>query len=1198
MSAQTNVHFIITFDALYIFGLLSLTALVSTAWWSSRIQRVSLWFLFMFSWIITSAANLLLLGQQTGNPPRFSLCLFQAALIYAAPALSATSGVAFMLHVYLSVRLTLKSNTRIQPLVTYLTWPIQIGLSRRENVVPDTSGMYCHIIERIPNKITAGIAIISMLLIIILDVLVTLTLRRLWRETGRLQTLHTHEHISLDSIIRIIVFGFCPMISLAVSFLQYVPKHAQEGAKLNIILAILPACAFLIFGSQRDILRAWRVYRIDDEPMKLNSFVNVSSMTDDGMRCPSQDFGDEDSLFGSPPPSPSASSAEREKSPALALPTSGSGASRFSTSTATGLQNVGTIALPGSHHDIELPMTPLALSLSHNVVTRPPALPGTVYKNSGGPPPLHTSATSQNAPPTGSALGMHAAPSAPSMSRASSLGVTSSTAGTKSRSKSKRVRQSSRSSNESTPQPRVEFDLPDPSGPLPAHFLRNQDKLLGVAGLVAGVKPATITHVRGTSASNPIIVDDDEDAPKLGRRPVQTKELYLPTKIDPSLLEAPSNKEIVSVLIRQKDIFPVLQSILKLIAPQPNTEPERGPFFQRSDRNAPSSSSSHQPPLKKRKLNRVPAGAADWDVPYPFKQGEGPEEYRQTWERERSKQLITQLVKLIKTAAVKAATKKYVQKATAMRDRERSHDIFNEPPPPTPLHPHQRNISRQESSSVPTPSTNLNVSNLPPFSSQTLPSTTSPNTSSAAFDHLISSLVAAQPHEPAMNLPSELPTDPPNMDPLTQGPIDQSLFDSWMDILQAFPVPFDGNSSTDSSQSTMNTSYDMNFGTGMELHDLSLSGLFPIPTPLSTSGSATPFADMTPTMPSADELNAMVSAMGDLPLDSSLLSNVSGGPMHVDSSTTGDHLIDPQLMMLSMRSIGSEPNPGPIATTQNVTANDAMDIDCLSPLTSTGASSTGGTGPTTPASAAWDFSMPDFLSTVGTGNDPTADEGMWRFSFPPGLSYEWLGLGGLLGGDLGSLGLGRVAPSVEGLDSGALAQVDKGKGKGVASIASFEGNEDLNTQSSGSTSPAATQVSTPSTDAVFQSLLQRSSLFTSIVPSFTGEGSTQSGTSSTPFSLFHDVLPSTTTEAVTDRKLKREDILKRAKEKRQKLQEELNKVKMQLWETTIEQAGLVNLAKKLESWEPQSVRSKDASSSSNGEMHQLDGVNVMAASET
>ncbi|KAH9960830.1 hypothetical protein BC827DRAFT_1103965, partial [Russula dissimulans] len=62
-----------------------------------------------------------------------------------------------------------------------------------------------------------------------------------------------------------------------------------------------------------------------------------------------------------------------------------------------------------------------------------------------------------------------------------------------------------------------------------------------------------------------------------------------------------------------------------------------------------------------RRLNSVPAGAADWDVPYPFQQGEGPNQYRLHWEKERLKQLLSQLAVLIKCAKRSAATRTYLQ---------------------------------------------------------------------------------------------------------------------------------------------------------------------------------------------------------------------------------------------------------------------------------------------------------------------------------------------------------------------------------------------------------------------------------------------------------------------------------------------------------------------------------------------------------
>ncbi|KAF8842119.1 hypothetical protein BDN67DRAFT_424980 [Paxillus ammoniavirescens] len=73
--------------------------------------------------------------------------------------------------------------------------------------------------------------------------------------------------------------------------------------------------------------------------------------------------------------------------------------------------------------------------------------------------------------------------------------------------------------------------------------------------------------------------------------------------------------------------------------------------------------------LGRRKLKHVPAGAVDWDIPFPFAVGEGPEAYRDTWARERAKQLVTQLLGLVKDATKRATTK--TTKSTTRRGRGR-----------------------------------------------------------------------------------------------------------------------------------------------------------------------------------------------------------------------------------------------------------------------------------------------------------------------------------------------------------------------------------------------------------------------------------------------------------------------------------------------------------------------------------------------
>jgi hypothetical protein len=77
-------------------------------------------------------------------------------------------------------------------------------------------------------------------------------------------------------------------------------------------------------------------------------------------------------------------------------------------------------------------------------------------------------------------------------------------------------------------------------------------------------------------------------------------------------LPAPANEDIVSMLIGQKDIFPVLNGILAIIAKKATGPTLTTPFPSRNDLSKP-------PPVKRRKFYFATAGAADWDLPYPFR---------------------------------------------------------------------------------------------------------------------------------------------------------------------------------------------------------------------------------------------------------------------------------------------------------------------------------------------------------------------------------------------------------------------------------------------------------------------------------------------------------------------------------------------------------------------------------------------------
>ena len=319
---------------------------------------------------------------------------------------------------------------------------------------------------------------------------------------------------------------------------------------------------------------------------------------------------DDDSLFGSPPSSPNLVPTTGRFS-SLALP-GGADAPNLALP-----KNVGAIALPGSHdsseHVVNLPASPPRRAA-------PAIVPQKQHER--------TNANEGSTP-------IHAVKPKPRKTNKKRAKTTS-----------------------ATPEPanRPSLTIPDADQPLPPNFLRNQQALLGLAGVVGGINPAqlSVRGSRGTTAQNPIVVDEEE-TPSISTSAWKSRQLQLPND-----MPIPSSQAISDTLITQGNIIPVLRSLLPYFGAVPNSN------FQSSNSQLPQKRFSISPelappPLKRRKLNSVPAGAADWDVPYPFPENEGPQHYLQEWEKERGKKLVAELVSLVRDAVKKAAAKTYVK---------------------------------------------------------------------------------------------------------------------------------------------------------------------------------------------------------------------------------------------------------------------------------------------------------------------------------------------------------------------------------------------------------------------------------------------------------------------------------------------------------------------------------------------------------
>jgi hypothetical protein len=100
---------------------------------------------------------------------------------------------------------------------------------------------------------------------------------------------------------------------------------------------------------------------------------------------------------------------------------------------------------------------------------------------------------------------------------------------------------------------------------------------------------------------------------------------------------------VLGQLAKDPNVVPLLQAIVEYVY-KTNLVPAQSRLVKISS--APAVSGVR--PIKRRRLQRVPAGAESWTVPFPFPQGEGPQYYRETWEMKRLIVLLGSLLRNLK----------------------------------------------------------------------------------------------------------------------------------------------------------------------------------------------------------------------------------------------------------------------------------------------------------------------------------------------------------------------------------------------------------------------------------------------------------------------------------------------------------------------------------------------------------------------
>ncbi|KAF9533910.1 hypothetical protein CPB83DRAFT_935475 [Crepidotus variabilis] len=227
---KSSAALIIVFDTLNSLVLLCLSATLFTAWSSPRICCVSTWFLYIFSCALSSLSYLLIVKWQSDHKPIHSVCLFQAAALYATPAFVSVSAVAFLAQVFLDINYALGTGTLSKGTIQ------KFGVWKPGTFVRDDSGMICSFADPQPGLVSSIINFASALTMLGLGLLNVITLRRDCKQWHAIWQANSKR--SFDFLLRTSLFVTSPLLTMTIVFLDLLPpKGSINQGTINILLA-------------------------------------------------------------------------------------------------------------------------------------------------------------------------------------------------------------------------------------------------------------------------------------------------------------------------------------------------------------------------------------------------------------------------------------------------------------------------------------------------------------------------------------------------------------------------------------------------------------------------------------------------------------------------------------------------------------------------------------------------------------------------------------------------------------------------------------------------------------------------------------------------------------------------------------------------------------------------------------------------
>ncbi|KAL0958297.1 hypothetical protein HGRIS_000445 [Hohenbuehelia grisea] len=261
------------FNAIQIISIILLVATLAAAYFSPLARRSATWFNFLGAWLVTSISFILTMRYQIGPEAGFGLCLFQSALIYAAPVLSSFSAVAFSIESYLVATRTLRhSKIPRRYIIVLLAVPylghlalflgvLVVGLKSPYLVQRHETAMYCHVTTETPPRIAGSLVALAVILAFIMIGYTGRALHRNWQMSDP-RTDMSREMCLLKSTLRFALFCLFPMTGVTMYLAQFQNSSASSDSIWVLIISSLPFWASIVFGlAESDITDAWRFWQ-------------------------------------------------------------------------------------------------------------------------------------------------------------------------------------------------------------------------------------------------------------------------------------------------------------------------------------------------------------------------------------------------------------------------------------------------------------------------------------------------------------------------------------------------------------------------------------------------------------------------------------------------------------------------------------------------------------------------------------------------------------------------------------------------------------------------------------------------------------------------------------------------------------------------------------------------------------------------